>query len=353
MIGGALRLSEASVREVLGAAGISFAHQVLQGAESAAARPQAASMRPAVKVKPFDVALEKGEDGAFMVSWDTVQKGLDMRVSVEGTDTEVYARSEAGRVLVQVPPNGVHAVRVSASCGEEWVPAGSVLFADAVVPARIDRQRTRFQGKKLVIKMCEPLPASIESFLYAAKTKAHPAEPAPWLVKSRAVVGQNDVRKIRVADYKRLGEIVYSETNDISNEYYVSVCSEYRVDGKTVLSEPDTIRLMRPMHVTVHYSLTHSWFRRNPVLDVTFRAKRLTRLPRMVLCCGKGDLYIRAHDDPDAITLMVIEEEYLHAAVDYAERSYPLKFKVLRGTQLSLFIPDASGIERYRVLPAE
>lgn len=222
---------------------------------------------------------------------------------------------------------------------------------EATVPVHIDRERSRFQGRKLIIKLCEPLPPAVTGFLYAVRTKTRETDQAPWLEKAKAVVGEHGVRKILATDYNRLGEIVYSETNDIANAYYVSVFSEYQANGVTRLSEPETIKLVRPQHVTVQYSLAYAWFRRTPLLHVTFVARRLAHLPRMILCCGKGDLYIRSHDDPDAITIMEIKEEYLRAIVDFAERTYPLPSQILKGTKVSLFIPDTLGPERYRVLP--
>jgi len=216
-----------------------------------------------------------------------------------------------------------------------------------ILPCSIDKASSGFRKNNLYFKIDGVIPPNVAGFYYAARTeKSQNRWPA---VGSIGV--DTDIRRIKLADYRKYGEILYTETTHNEGTYFVSLFTIYNAGGKEIVSNPNPCRIDRPLEVKIFWEVSKPLLG-NSKLSIEIKPSRpITRLPKLYLCTSLQGRHLLHYTDENAEVLMEIPEQELDFPQKNIKREHKIDSvifsKLAKKSKLFLFAEKSVPNEKY------
>ncbi|MCL1987665.1 MAG: hypothetical protein FWG64_06815 [Firmicutes bacterium] len=296
------------------------------------------SFTPMLQIENFSINCEQLEN-TYKISWDIKQKGVDLRIFADGKEIR-KAKSDAKFCEIQLPKNGFYAVEVSAFSGGKWLKSQNSLQINTYGALPINKKKSQIIEDSLKVQLkivVDNIPKNVVAFAYSVSTNKNE---------------EGTRNKIKIATYKKMGEISYIKNAQEETKYYFTLRTIYDVNGKQVESEPVKQTFVRPIIADIFWKVSSpkSFLGLNRgnfklILEISHNRAH-GQLPELVLCCTNGE-HINSLDNPQAKKIFDIEPEALENEQINQELEYEIFYKDLRGKKVFLFEKNPQKNKKY------
>lgn len=279
-------------------------------------------------VDSFKISAERVKDNLYKVSWDIKQGGVDLRVLVNG-DVLSTSKSDDGSVEVSLPEEKFCTIRVCAYSGGDWLNSENSVEANTFTSCKIDRKATcltesQISGQNsyqvdIKIYMAGSVPSNVSAFYYTVRT----AGEHQWAALQE-IGNSSDIQRVPIENYRQKGYISFSQ-KDVPREiesYYISVFTCHSVKGNEIVSEPQKMRLSRPLIANLFWAVIYRpWDGLR--LEIALRGNKLIEsVPELLLCVCDGNQFVMSPSDANAQTIMKISSKELDTPVGEYRKTY-------------------------------
>ena len=119
------------------------------------------------------------------------------------------------------------------------------------------------------------------------------------------------------------------------------------MDGKEIISEPQKMKIDRPLNANLFWSVSHGIFDGMKLMIELSGNKPIEYVPELLLCVCEANQFIASHDDKNAQLVMRIPSVELDPVVTEYRKTYPVKtdipVKYLKKCKFFLFEEDTSS----------
>jgi len=300
---------------------------------------------PLVKVDAFSITARQMKGNKYNVSWKIPHKGIDLRILV---NKRVFreVKSDAGSCEVELPLNGYHVVEVAAYSAGSWINSTNSVDVNTYASLEINKDATVLTEKpvsgvvgsykiSIPITLTGTIPGNVAGFYYTVRTKGANAISAPW-ANPDEIGSSPDLIRVDINKYRIDDKIIYNTNAKSEDAYYITLFTEYSIDGKVVISDPCKRRIDRPVAATVLWRVSKSLFGKPKLYIEVVPNRQIMRLPRFVLCGSNGGRLLSLSDSKAEIILNIPELE-LDAPLSVYKNEYEITSLVGKSTKLFLF----------------
>ena len=306
---------------------------------------------PLVIIDSFSIRTVQLRDNIYKVTWSIKQKGIDLRILVNGR-LATEAKSEDNSVQLSLPKDTFCTITGTAYSGGKWLNSENSIGINTYSACGIDKKSTELEenmisGKNgisfridLKIRMMEDIPPDTAGFYYAVRTSSAKER---WA--SVSDIGKSsDIQKVNYGKYEDLGYIPYQ--NFVINEttFFVSVFTIHEFNGREIVSEPAKLKIERPLYANLFWSVSNSLLDGFKITIEMSGNKPIDYVPELSLCACDANQFIASIDDKNSQILMTIPSVELDSPVEEYRRTYSIKTnlstKYLKKCKLFLFTKE-------------
>lgn len=308
---------------------------------------------PLPSVDSFTINGNLEKENNYKLSWSIRSPGIALRITVNG-DIVADAKSEDKEITFSLPRNTYCSICVLAYSENKWIPSANTIELNTFTACSIDKKNTELHetlisGRAgdsyhidLKIRLTEPIPAQVSGFYYTARTAKSPNR---W-ASVNDIGRSGDILPITTETYKSKGYMAWQDSVKTENAFFVSVFTCYKVTGKEIISEPQRMRIDRPLEANLFWNVTHS-FLESPKLVITLSGNRpIEYVPELLLRACDQKQFIAAYDDKKGQDVMHIPSVELETPTVEYRKTYPLRsdlpIKYLKKCKYFLFNVDTS-----------
>jgi len=216
------------------------------------------------KLTPLDIIVSNNRL-RFTVEWNNIKSGYTIRIVelksnksiskdsiIKVSDiknfgeTIIYVPSENGNVTFTVDPNRCFDVAAFAYYSNDAIASNTEMI-NTYLPVTLASRDVRVDGNNLVFKLSEPIPNEAQFICYGLKD----AEPYWTEASELSVYSKVSIENCR----KRKNELIIKNNHELSGVCYLTLYTQYLINGKLILSSPERNRIRIPMHITVKYGV--------------------------------------------------------------------------------------------------
>jgi len=308
---------------------------------------------PLVKVDAFSINAKQLKGSKYNISWKIPHREIDLRVLV---NKRVFrdVKSDAGSCEIELPLNGYHVVEVAAYSAGSWINSTNSIEVNTYAPLEINREATVLTEKpisgvggsykiSIPVIVAGTIPGNVAGFYYTVRTKGASASNAPWATLDE-IDTSSDVIRVDISKYRKDDKIIYHTNAKSEDAFYITLFTEYSIDGKVVISDPHKRRVDRPVLATVLWKVSKSLFGKPRLHIETVPNRQIIRLPRFVLCGSNGGRLLSLSDSK-AEVIMEISCQELDTPLGVYKNEYEITSPVGKNTRLFLFSDGANKSE--------
>lgn len=313
------------------------------------------SITPLPTIDSFSIRAIQVKDSTYKVSWTIKQPGINLRIMVNGR-LSVESKSEDGTVHVNLPKEAFCRIDVLAYSGGKWINSTNSVEVNTYTSCAIDKKSTCLEesmisGRNgvsyridLEIHLADEVPSNAVAFYYTVRTSRSENR---WATLDE--IGKaRDVQRISLPTYQNQGYIPYQDFVLNETTFYISVFTCYSVGDKEIVSEPQKMKIDRPLKANLFWSVSYGLFD-GLQLSITFSGnKPIEYVPELILCVCNANQFISSQNDKNAQILMRIPSADLTTSATEYRKTYSVKTdfpaKYLKKCKYFLFEQDvASG----------
>ncbi len=305
-------------------------------------------------IDSFSIRAAQVRENVYRISWTIRQRGIDLRVMVNGK-LSTEAKSEDGAVQVVLPKETLCRIGVLAYSGGKWMDSENSIEVNTFSACGIDRKTTgmdesMISGRNgvcyridLKIRLSGTIPPGVSAFYYTVRTAKSANR---WAVMEE--LGKSpDIQRITLAAYQKQGCIPYQDFVLNETSFYISVFTCHSAGGKEIVSEPQKMRLDRPLNANLFWSVSYGLFD-GLKLTVELRGNRpIEYVPELFLCVCDADRFLASQDDRNGRLLMRVPSVELDALETEYRKTYAvtadLPARYLKKCRYFLFQQDTNS----------
>ena len=269
------------------------------------------------------------------------------QISAALGSTKVFAQavSSDGSAVFTIPVNSSVRLAVVTQSGTSGI-IGAVLGASSVEKIEIDREMTRVEGNRLVIRL-KKVPDSVRRIHYLCASKTDPSR-VPWA--GPADIGKGQMRTVTAEKFRQDGVITveYVPQEDL----YLSVIGEAVLpSGEQIFAEPALMRICNAPKRVISYRMT--WAaggfprRRQPrgaMLRIRVHGSGGEDIPEMKLVC-RTDGHIPMSTEGPLIRVLHTVPACEGGGTEYSYRFEDSTWASYRGLEARLMIAPEDRME--------
>jgi|GEM_PF-1506406 len=299
-------------------------------------------------VEDFSISARQVKGNSYTVSWDIPNKGIDVRILVGGKIVR-EAKSDAKRCDIELPANGYHVVEVSAFSQGRWVTSQNNIEINTYLPHKIDRSRTQVQEREVAsvansyavsisVSLQEPMPGNVKGFYYTVRTKSLGTQSPPWAEVREVEKKTSGIVYKDISDYRTNKKISCGVTVKEEDVFYLSLFTNYVVNGKDIISAPEKIRISRPIVGDILWSVRKPLLGGQTKLCIDVKANQpIDQQPKLILCaCGENE-FLTSVNDPRAVRISEFEEQVFEPPQSAYIKEYAINASLSKKQKLFLF----------------
>ncbi|MDR1802847.1 MAG: hypothetical protein LBQ94_04515 [Treponema sp.] len=306
---------------------------------------------PMLNEKSFAITVKQLEKNTYNVSWTINQSGIDLRVLVNEKQVREL-KSDAGSCDLKLSADGFYTITVLASSGGNWLRSGNSPQVNTYSPCSIDKVSSYFREEpitglresahrmELHLKIGGTIPPNVVGFYYSVRTGNAQNR---W-ANIQEVGTASDIRRIKLADYLKSGEIFYTETAREEGAYYVSLFTIYKMDGKEIVSDPKPCRFDRPLEANLLWQVDKSLLGGLRLAIEVSGNRPIKQIPELKLCACAENQHLLSYNDANSIQLLTIPSNVLGIPQKTHRNNYDvntdLSVKQLKGAKFFLFVVE-------------
>lgn len=308
---------------------------------------------PLPTVDSFSIRAVQVKENSYKVSWTIKQPGIDLRIMVNGK-LSIESKSEDGTVQVNLPRETYCRIDILAYSGGKWINSDNSVEVNTYTSCAIDKKSTymeesRISGRNgisyridLKIYLAGEVPANASAFYYTVRTAKSENRWATLEEVGKAA----DIQKISLATYQKQGFIPYQDFVMSETTFFISVFTCYSTGGKEIVSEPQKMKIDRPLNANLFWAVSYGMFDGLQLTITLSGNKPIEYVPELILCICDANQFIASQDDKNAQVLMRIPSVDLTKSVTEYRKTYPVKTalpaKYLKKCKYFLFEQDTT-----------
>ena len=309
---------------------------------------------PLPTVDSFSIRATQVKDNLYKISWTVKKRGIDLRVMVNGK-LSVEAKSEDGTVQATLPKETFCKISVLAYSGGKWINSENSIEVNTYSSCGIDKKATSMEesvisGRKgisyridLKIHLSGKIPSNVSAFYYTVRTAKSTNR---WATLEE--IGKNpDIQKVSLATYQKQGFIPYQDFVLNETTFFISVFTCYSAGGKEIVSEPQKMKIDRPLNANLFWSVSYGMFDGLKLMIELSGNKPIEYVPELYLCVCDAGQFIPSQDDKNAELVMEVPSVDLDTPVTEYRKSYSVKTnlpaKYLKKCSYFLFEQDTTS----------
>ena len=309
---------------------------------------------PLPSVDTFTIRASQVRDNIYKIAWTIKQRGIDLRVMVNGK-LSVEAKSEDGTVQATLPKETFCRISVLAYSGGKWINSENSIEINTYSSCAIDKkstcmEETMISGRngtsyRIDLKIClaGKIPSNVSAFYYTVRTAN-----STYRWASLGEIGKSsDIQRIALTTYQKHGCIPYQDFILNETTFFISVFTCYSVGGKEVISEPQKLKIDRPLNANLFWAVSYGMFD-GLKLSIELSGNRpIEYVPELILCTCDSNQFVASLDDKNAQIIMRISSVDLDAPVTEYRKTYTvnteLPVKYLKKCKYFLFEQDTTS----------
>lgn len=308
---------------------------------------------PLPTVDSFSIRAVQVKENTYKVSWTIKQPGIDLRIMVNGK-LSIESKSEDGTVQVNLPRETYCRIDVLAYSGGKWINSDNSVEVNTYTSCAIDKKLTYMEERMisgrngisyridLKIYLAGEVPANASAFYYTVRTAKSENRWADLEEVGKAV----DIQKISLATYQKQGFIPYQDFVMSETTFFISVFTCYSTGGKEIVSEPQKMKIDRPLNANLFWAVSYGMFDGLQLTITLSGNKPIEYVPELILCVCDANQFIASQDDKNVQVLMRIPSVDLTNSVTEYRKTYPVKTalpaKYLKKCKYFLFEQDTT-----------
>ncbi|SCW45787.1 hypothetical protein SAMN02910456_01219 [Ruminococcaceae bacterium YRB3002] len=269
---------------------------------------------PLPTVDSFLISASQVKENVYKVSWSIAQRGIDVRVMVNGNVAK-EAKSNDNSVQVTLPKETFCTIVVAAYSEGKWINSENAVEINTYTACSFDRKATRLEetlisgrngdSYRIDLRIClsANMSPNVSAFYYtvrSSKTENRWAE--------QGDIGRsNDIKKISLSTYQKHGCIPYQDSVLDESAFFVTVFTCYSVNGKEIISEPQRMKIDRPLLANMFWSVSYGLFDGLKLNIEMSGNKPIEYIPKLYLCVCDSDQFILSQDDTDSRIIKTIQ----------------------------------------------
>lgn len=284
---------------------------------------------PLPMVDAFSIHASKVKDNIYKVSWTIKQHGIALRIMVNG-NLSVEVKSNDEFAQVSLPKETYCKISVLAFSSGEWIASDNSIDINTYTSCEIDKnetcmEETMISGHNgnsyridLRIHIAGRIPSNVSAFYYVVRT-ATSANRWPTL---EDVGKSEDIQRMPIAVYSKQGYIPYQDFILNETTFFVSVYTCYSVKGKDVISEPQRLKIDRPLIANLFWSVSYGLFDGLQLSIEMSGNKKIEYIPELLLCVCDSNQFVVSKDDKNAQLIMKIPACELDVPTDEYRKTF-------------------------------
>ena len=267
----------------------------------------------------------------------------------------VEAKSEDGAAQATLPKETFCKISVLAYSGGKWINSENSIEVNTYSSVGIDKKATSMEesmisGRNgisyridLKIYLSGKMPSNVSSFYYTVRTAKSTNR---WATLEE--IGKNpDIQKVSLATYQKQGFIPYQDFVLNETTFFISVFTCYSAGGKEIISEPQKMKIDRPLNANLFWSVSYGMFDGLKLMIELSGNKPIEYVPELYLCVCDAGQFIASQDDKNAELVMKVPSVDLDTPVTEYRKSYSVKTdlpaKYLKKCRYFLFEQDTTS----------
>ena len=269
-------------------------------------------------VDSFSIRASKIKDTLYKVSWTIKQRGIVLRIMVNGS-VSVEAKSDDEYAQVSLPKETYCKISASAFSGGEWTKSDNTVVINTYTSCEIDKNATcvdetmisGYSGIRYRIDMkiylTNAIPSNVSAFYYAVRTVASENR---W--PTLEDIGKSeDIKKVPISIYSQQGYIAHQDFILNETSFFISVYTCYSAGDIEVISEPQRIKIDRPLIANLFWSVSYGLFDGLQLTIEMSGNKKIDYIPELLLCICNSNQYVISKDDKNAQLITTIPAQDL------------------------------------------
>lgn len=305
-------------------------------------------------VESFSIRAIRIKENVYKVSWSIKQRGIVLRVMVNGK-VSIESKSDDECVQVNLPKETYCKISVLAFSGGEWITSENSIDINTYTSCGIDKNKTCMEetmisGHKgisyridLKIHLSEKISSNVSAFYYVVRT-AGAENRWPGL---EDVGKSDDIQKISLSNYLKQGYIPYQDFILHETTFFISVYTCYFVGDKEIVSNPQRLKIDRPLKANLFWSVTYGMFDGLQLTIEMIGNKQIEYIPELFLCVCDANQFIMSKDDKNAQIIMKIPSYDLEIPTIEHKKSFSantdLPARYLKKCKYFLFEQDVAN----------
>lgn len=315
---------------------------------------ESSTITPLPTVGSFSIRATQVRDNVYKIFWTVKQCGIDLRVMVN-EKLSVEAKSEDGAAQATLPKETFCKISVLAYSGGKWINSENSIEVNTYSSVGIDKKATSMEesmisGRNgisyridLKIYLSVKTPSNISSFYYTVRTAKSTNR---WAILEE--IGKSpDIQKVSLATYQKQGFIPYQDFVLNETAFFISVFTCYSAGGKEIVSEPQKMKIDRPLNANLFWSVSYGMFDGLKLMIELSGNKPIEYVPELYLCVCDTGQFIASQDDKNAVLVMKVPSVDLDTPVTEYRKSYSVKTdipaKYLKKCKYFLFEQDTTS----------
>lgn len=309
---------------------------------------------PLPSIQSYSIHATQIRDNLYQVSWNIKQRGIDLRIMINDK-LSAEAKSEDGAAQVSLPPQSFCKITVLAYSGGQWMSSDNSVEVNTFSTCAIDRKATSLEettisGRSgvsfridLKIRLAGNIPSSVSGFYYSVRTSKAENRWASLDEIGKAA----DIQRIPVAAFQKQKCIPFQGVVVNDTSFFISVFTCYHVGDKEIISEPQRMKIDRPMNANLFWGVSYGMFDGLKLTIELSGNRPVEYVPELLLCVCDADLFITSQDDRNAQLILRIPSVELEPSVCVYRKTYPVKTdlpaRYLKKCRYFLFGQDISS----------
>lgn len=308
---------------------------------------------PLPVVDSFSIHAAQVKNNIYKIYWSVTQRGIDLRIMVNGK-LSAECKSDDGTLQIVLPKEAYCKISVLAYSGGKWINSVNSVEVNTYTSCEIDKKATHIDenlvsGRSgaryqidLKIYLSGETPPNATAFYYAVRTEESESKWAT--IEEIGIVA--DIQKISLDSYQKRGFISFQDIVINETTFFISVFTCYSVEGKDIVSEPQKMRIKRPLNANLFWAVSYKLFD-GPKLIVELSGNRpIEYVPELILCACETNQFIASQEDKNAQVVMRIPSIDLETPVVEYSKTYSistdLPSRYLKKCKYFLFEQDIS-----------
>lgn len=287
---------------------------------------------PLPTVDSFSIRATQVRDNIYKISWTIKQRGIDLRVMVNG-NLSAEGKSDDGAVQVNLPKEAYCRIGVLAYSGGKWINSENSVEVNTYTSCGIDKKATCMEeslisGRNgisyridLKIHLSGKIPSNVSAFYYTVRTVKSETRWATVEEVGKAA----DIQKITLATYQKQGFIPFQDYVLNETIFFISVFTCYSAGGKEIISEPQKMKIDRPLNANLFWSVSYGIIDGLKLMIELTGNKPIEYVPELILCVCDANQFIASKEDKNAQVVMRIPSVDLENPATEYRKTYSVK----------------------------